>query len=132
MQQQVWYIEPAVVVERLVECLLCQRHSLRLAFDDEEGEKPTPIPSLKGREISIDDCIAAKEFTFFPALKGREMKRHLYCDEGGGIAELLHQPVQQLLTHPLFGRQTHPAMTPLTEDLLFSVLKTSLQNRPLR
>ena len=129
MPQQVRYIEPAVVVERLVECLLRQRHSLRFALDDEEGEKPTPIPSLKGREISIDDCIAAKEFTFFPALKGREMKRHLYCDEGGGIAELLHQPVQQLLTHPLFGRKAHPAVPPRAEDLLFILVYARTRKR---
>ena len=60
------------------------------------------------------------------------MKSHFDGNEGSGVAKLIHQTMEELLSHPLFGREPHPPVPPLAENLLFVVLKTGLQNRPLR
>ena len=104
MQQQERHIEFTVVGDCLVEGLLGQGHSLRLALNEEEGLH-SPI---------IDHGVAALMHLPYG-------DRHLDGDERGGIAELLHHAVKQLLSNPLFRRQAHPSVPPGAEDLLFAV-----------
>ena len=93
-------------------------HRLCLTFDEHERNNPTlALPTREG-SLSIDDCVGTKEPTPIPSLKGRETECHFYSDERSGIVQLLHQMVKQLLPDPLFGRKSHPTVTPFAEDLL--------------
>jgi hypothetical protein len=111
MQQQERHVEFTIIGDCLVEGLLGHGYSLRLALDEKEGLQ---------RGV-IDYRVAANKPTLVPSLKGREMKSHFNGDERGGIAELLHHAVKQLLSNPLFRRQAHPSVAPGAEDLLFAV-----------
>jgi hypothetical protein len=129
VEEEVRDVEFSVVGDRLVERFLGERYGLGLALDDHEGEKPTPIPSLKGREVGIDHGIGTEEPTPIPSLKGRETESHLDGDEGGGKAVPLHETVEQLLPHPLFGRETHPPAAEVAENLLFVVVYACAHKR---
>ena len=74
MQQQKRHVEFTVVGDCLVEGLLGQGHSLRLALDEEKGGNPTPSLPRREGEITIDHGVAANKPTPVPSLKGREMK----------------------------------------------------------
>ncbi len=114
MQQQERHVEFTIIGDCLVEGLLGQRDGLRLALDEEEGGSPTPSLPRREGEITIDNGVAALVHLPYG-------DRHFNGDKRGGIAELLHHAVQQLLAHPLFRRQPHPSVPPDAEDLLFAV-----------
>ena len=110
MEHQIRYIEFSVISNRLIESLLRERYGLCFAFDDHH-RCHLPV---------IDHRITA--FLGFSYLD-----RLFHRDEGCRVTKLLHQTVKQLLTHPLFGRQTHPTVAPLAEDLLLIVIYARAQ-----
>ena len=115
MKEKVRDVERAVVGCRLVKCFLCQGHRFCFAFDEHYG---------------VHGVVIHNGVTAFLRLTHRDGLFH--GDEGGGISELLHQTVKQLLSNPLLRSKAYPAVTPLAEDLLLVVLKTRLQNGSLR
>ena len=115
MEKQVRHIQFPIVYNRLIQCLLGQRNRFRFTLDKQTRLHGTVI----------NDCVTA--FLRLPYLDCL-----LYGNERSGIAQLLHQTVKQLLAYPFFRCEPHPTVAEVTEDLLFVVLKTGLQNRPLR
>ena len=111
VQQQIGHIEKPVVSKCLIQRFLGQRHGLRLAFDEHERCHLTVI----------DDCVCAE------VLAVGHSERRFDGNKGGRITQLLHQTVKQLLANPLFGGQTHPAVTPLAENLLLIIIHARAQ-----
>ena len=105
VQQHIGHIEFSIVNNCLIQRLLRKRYRLGFALDEHQ----------RLHRLVIDDCIAS--LLHFAHLDSR-----FDCYERGRKAKLLHQPVKQLLAHPLLGCQTHPTMTPLAKDLLLIVV----------
>ena len=81
---------------------------LCFAFDDEEGLHLLVV-HYRVRAIAIEG--------------------HLHGNAGSGEIKLLHQTVKQLLTYPFLGREAHPAVAPVAEDLFLIIIYARTQVR---
>lgn len=88
---EVWYSEGGVVAGNLVKGGLADADvwGFKLEYDEWLGF------------VVVDDGVAA-------TLHAAEPERHFVGEACPGIAEVLDQPVCELLPHPFFGRECYP------------------------